>query len=833
MSHAQSSPPNDDFADAQAITGASVFPWSNVNADSNIVLKTNCFNADLEQVEHDIWFCWTASCEGQTRFSTCGFTDLDTRIQIFAFCNEPGIKNLLCCGDNECGVQAEVVCNVTCDRTYLIRIGTTNFGETGNGSLEIECLEQSCNTGGENPEPPEDCSACCRERPSWDNEEYQAFLGGQVGFLTREGVNQGEYVLVAYDFSDEANAPFDTNWAPPQYSSPDWDKAKIGTVFGVAANDLGEVFVAHTSCYSWSGNNNSDTIGSLGSAGSIYRIDPNTAAPSVWVTLPNTQDPNINLPGEAWPGIGNIAWDCARNQMFASNMDDGRIYRIDQNGNISETYDHATGSIVAGANSEAGDAPGFAPLGERVWAVCPTDNRLYYSLWVENIGSPNLSQANEIWSIALDGSGAFVAGTAVKEIDMPGLNNGSYSNPVSDMDMTDDCCLVIAERSMQGPTTAGAHSSRVMKFCTDANGAWVLSPDVFEIGYYNLHTNSSGGVAFDNGPDPYVWASGDALHFNSPDTIYGMTGLPVTGGIYQDSIMIDADENVNQVEKYQMGSVEVTCWKGVVADDCTATGTLECLVEDGALSPNYQLELTVTNTSGQDAHFLNIAGPVSDHSIPLAPLADGDTTTVYLTLYGPIATDTICLNLVLLNSDSEACCSMEVCMEVPDCDCAIFNVKELTCVSNGVYSFYLEVTNLFDPHIFEHLFFNTDAGSTTFFDPDWFDINALPPFTSTQIGPIIVTTAQAPGTSLSVQVGLHNDSLKECCVETLEFILPECPGGSDCPIDLNGDGVINGADLGLMLANFGGSGIGDVDCDGDVDGADLGLLLAAWGPVTP
>ena len=72
------------------------------------------------------------------------------------------------------------------------------------------------------------------------------------------------------------------------------------------------------------------------------------------------------------------------------------------------------------ANSEAGDAPGFAPLGERVWAVCPTDNRLYYSLWVENIGSPNLSQANEIWSIALDGSGGFVAGTAVKEIDMPG-----------------------------------------------------------------------------------------------------------------------------------------------------------------------------------------------------------------------------------------------------------------------------------------------------------------------------------------------------------------------------------------------------------------------------
>ena len=51
--------------------------------------------------------------------------------------------------------------------------------------------------------------------------------------------------------------------------------------------------------------------------------------------------------------------------------------------------------------------------------------------------------------------------------------------------------------------------------------------------------------------------------------------------------------------------------------------------------------------------------------------------------------------------------------------------------------------------------------------------------------------------------------------------------------DVNGDGVVNGADLGLLLGNFGGIGIGDIDCDGDVDGADLGLLLSAWGPVVP
>jgi hypothetical protein len=53
--------------------------------------------------------------------------------------------------------------------------------------------------------------------------------------------------------------------------------------------------------------------------------------------------------------------------------------------------------------------------------------------------------------------------------------------------------------------------------------------------------------------------------------------------------------------------------------------------------------------------------------------------------------------------------------------------------------------------------------------------------------------------------------------------------------DLNGDGAVNGSDLGLLLGNWGptppGSGIaiGDLNRDDTVNGADLGLLLAQWG----
>lgn len=51
-----------------------------------------------------------------------------------------------------------------------------------------------------------------------------------------------------------------------------------------------------------------------------------------------------------------------------------------------------------------------------------------------------------------------------------------------------------------------------------------------------------------------------------------------------------------------------------------------------------------------------------------------------------------------------------------------------------------------------------------------------------------------------------------------------------CQEDLNSDGVVDGADLGLLLAAWGQTGLGDLNADGVVDGADLGLLLANWGP---
>ncbi len=57
---------------------------------------------------------------------------------------------------------------------------------------------------------------------------------------------------------------------------------------------------------------------------------------------------------------------------------------------------------------------------------------------------------------------------------------------------------------------------------------------------------------------------------------------------------------------------------------------------------------------------------------------------------------------------------------------------------------------------------------------------------------------------------------------------------AQCPGDITGNGQINGADLGLVLAAWASDGTdepgSDVNQDGIVNGADLAFVLGAWGP---
>ncbi len=68
-------------------------------------------------------------------------------------------------------------------------------------------------------------------------------------------------------------------------------------------------------------------------------------------------------------------------------------------------------------------------------------------------------------------------------------------------------------------------------------------------------------------------------------------------------------------------------------------------------------------------------------------------------------------------------------------------------------------------------------------------------------------------------------SVVEAAVDEVRISVVECGAAED----LNGDGVVDAADVAILLNNWGGSGIGDIDGSGVVDAADVAALLNAWG----
>ncbi len=91
----------------------------------------------------------------------------------------------------------------------------------------------------------------------------------------------------------------------------------------------------------------------------------------------------------------------------------------------------------------------------------------------------------------------------------------------------------------------------------------------------------------------------------------------------------------------------------------------------------------------------------------------------------------------------------------------------------------------------------------------------------------LYSTDPAVGTSRSVQLVMNAGATD--AQFTAAFAAAEARLAPPCPADLDGDGAVGGADLGILLGGWGLPGPADLDRDGAVTGADLGALLGAWG----
>lgn len=72
-----------------------------------------------------------------------------------------------------------------------------------------------------------------------------------------------------------------------------------------------------------------------------------------------------------------------------------------------------------------------------------------------------------------------------------------------------------------------------------------------------------------------------------------------------------------------------------------------------------------------------------------------------------------------------------------------------------------------------------------------------------------------------------DNSTTEAGIDDFSITATTCV--NPCVGDLDSNNVVNGADLGILLSQWGTAGSGDLDGDGNVNGADLGALLSRWG----
>ncbi len=116
-------------------------------------------------------------------------------------------------------------------------------------------------------------------------------------------------------------------------------------------------------------------------------------------------------------------------------------------------------------------------------------------------------------------------------------------------------------------------------------------------------------------------------------------------------------------------------------------------------------------------------------------------------------------------------------------------------------------------------------------------IDASDPMNPSVIGSYLRWTDQIALSETSTFVSIGDDGFHVVDTNDCGLPLGACPPPADPPpppppppagpADFNSDGFVNGADLAILLANWGGPG-GDLNNDGVTDGVDLATLIANW-----
>jgi hypothetical protein len=397
-------------------------------------------------------------------------------------------------------------------------------------------------------------------KPSACDCEPNQFTGMAVITCNAEARTNGA-VGAILDVRKNLNATRGADWAPSinKISPRNWTIDSIGQVFGVAVDDAtSNVYLAASDIYDTQFN--SDPFG----PGQIFIARPPLFRAVPFANLPNT--------GGSLNGIGGIVFDKKNNQVIVSNLEDGKIHRLNAAGTVVESYDPW---------SADNNSSGIVATSEQVWGLGINNEDGNCKIYFARISNTERT----IQSITLGLGGKFPTGAPKVEIsNLPGVGRR-----VSDIEFSGDGnSLLLAERGSKFVT--GAHDSRVMKYTRTAT-TWA-APLKYQIGaqvgvvYPEIKVEdgeaSAGGVDFGyaerngivNGKcDAIVWASANWMRTPNGNLYYGLEGINAEGNNpYNDpfapnmstDIIIDYDGNyTNFSQKGSLGDVEIIGCKTV------------------------------------------------------------------------------------------------------------------------------------------------------------------------------------------------------------------------------------------------------------------------------
>lgn len=355
--------------------------------------------------------------------------------------------------------------------------------------------------------------------------------------VTYHADQQGDFVGAIYDTRNNISAPTGVDWAVPlgaagKVTHPtDWTVGKIGRVFGIAIDSNANIYLASSGVYNQYFNGGAGLLPYVNpNVHRIYKANAGTYSTSTFVDLPSSGA----TPSGSLNGIGNIAFDKVNRQLFATNLDDGKIYRISMTGTILQSYDPWTPDT---------GSPDITLQDEQIWGVGVNYEegkvKVYFARITATVPSRNL------YSITLDSSGNMPSTAPVLEIaNLPGTQAA-----ITDIEFSADTRkIILAERG---------HPHSATTFSYNRGPSSWLTHKTYIVGQHTVGKNSAGGVAFgyrgddknaNMGCQQFVWASGNAMIPATmpapvpPATyayIYGIQGINYAGNTFSSSPIND------------------------------------------------------------------------------------------------------------------------------------------------------------------------------------------------------------------------------------------------------------------------------------------------------